>query len=167
MAISEALLPEYDMEMASTRKILERIDDEKFSWKPHEKSYSMGDLATHVATLPLWGVMTVHGDHYDVTDPNNPPPAKAANKAEVLAMFDKSAADAREAIAGADDAVMMQPWSLKADGAVKFTMPKAAVLRSFVMNHMIHHRAQLGMYLRLNNIALPQVYGPTADENSM
>lgn len=166
MAIKEAFLPEYDMEMAATRKILERVDDQKFDWKPHEKSQSMGNLATHIAGIPGWAAVTVHKDHYDPTDSDNPATPEASNKSEVLDIFDKISAEGRAAIAGADDTQLMQPWSLRIAGEVKSTMPKAAVLRAFVLNHIIHHRAQLGVYLRLNDIPLPEIYGPTADENS-
>ncbi len=168
MAISDALLPEFDQEMANTRKTLERVPDDKFGWKPHEKSGSMGWLAGHVANLPSWVSMTIGQDSFDLEPKGvrmNPPPAAASRK-ELLGMFDKNVADARAAIASASDAQLFKPWSLLKNGTSLMTMPKAVCLRSFVMNHLIHHRAQLGVYLRLNNIAVPGMYGPSADEGA-
>lgn len=168
MAISEALLPEFDQEMANTRKTLERVPDDKFGWKPHAKSGTMGWLATHLATLPNWTTTTIEQDSLDLAPPGgSPPPNPAAkDRKELLERFDKSVAAARAAIAKANDAQLMQPWSLLRGGKKIFALPKAAVLRSFVLNHMIHHRAQLGVYLRLNDVPVPSIYGPSADENA-
>jgi uncharacterized damage-inducible protein DinB len=164
MAISDALLPEFDHEMANTRKTLERVPEGKFDWKPHEKSSSMGWLATHLATIPSWTVATLQKDSFDVGDPQaHPvPPTK-----DVLELFDKNVADARAALTSTKDEQFLQPWSLINKGRTIFTMPKVAVLRTFVMNHLIHHRAQLGVYLRLNDIPVPSIYGPSADEGQM
>jgi uncharacterized damage-inducible protein DinB len=164
MAISDALLPEFDHEMANTRKTLERVPEGKFDWKPHEKSGTMGWLATHVARLPSWAVITLQQDSIDIGTPDaTPGPAQG----ELLQVFDKNVAEARAAISGAKDEQFLEPWSLLNNGKTIFTMPKVAVLRSFVMNHLIHHRAQLGVYLRLNNIPVPSLYGPSADEGQM
>lgn len=166
MPLSSALLPEFDQEMASTRKTLERVPENKFGWKPHEKSGPMGWLAAHIANLPGWLVMTMKQDSLDLAPGGvqvQPPPAPK-NSQELLATFDKNVKEARAAIAAASDAELMKPWSLLNNGAVLMTLPKAAVVRSFIMNHIIHHRAQLGVYLRLNNIAVPAIYGPSADE---
>ena len=166
MPLSSALLPEFDQEMASTRKTLERVPENKFGWKPHEKSGPMGWLAAHIANLPGWLVMTMKQDSLDLAPGGvqvQPPPAPK-NSQELLATFDKTVKEARAAIAAASDAELMKPWSLLNNGAVLMTLPKAAVVRSFIMNHIIHHRAQLGVYLRLNNIAVPAIYGPSADE---
>ena len=168
MALNAALLPEFDQEMANTRKTLERVPDNKFSWKPHEKSGAMGWLAGHVANIVGWTSFTLQQDSLDLAPGGvqmQPPPAPKNNK-ELLAEFDKNVKDARSALSAATDAQLMKPWSLLNNGNVLMTMPKAAVLRTFVMNHLIHHRAQLGVYLRLNNVPVPATYGPSADEGS-
>ena len=169
MAISEALLPEFDQEMANTRKNLERVPEDKLGWKPHEKSGTMGWLATHVAEIPGWAVTAIETDSLDLAPPGGPvyQPRVASTRAEILAIFDKNIAAARAAIAGASDGHLMKPWALLKGGSMVLTMPRAVVLRSFVMNHMIHHRAQLGVYLRLNDVPVPAVYGPSADEPGM
>ncbi len=169
MALSEALLPEFDHEMANTRRTLERVPDGKFAWKPHERSGSMGWLATHLANIPSWAVFVINQDSLDLAPqgvPAQPPPAANSRK-ELLEAFDKNVSAARAAIADAGDSHLVKPWSLLKNGNVILTMPRIAVLRSFVMNHSIHHRAQLGVYLRLNNVPLPAIYGPSADEGSM
>jgi len=169
MKISEALLPEYDQETANTRRTLERVPDDKLDWKPHPKSFSMGSLATHVCGLTGWTVDIVEKDSFDVAPVGQPPykdePVKSQK--ELLERFDKNSKAARAAIAGASDEQFMQSWSLLAGGKTLFSMPRIACIRSFVMNHLIHHRAQLGVYLRLNDIPVPAIYGPTADEGSM
>jgi len=169
MTIKDALLPEFDQEMANTRKTLERVPDDKLGWKPHEKSMTMGRLAGHVAELPMWGQMTINQDSHDVAPPGAPPQQglTAKSRQEALDTFDKNVASMRAAIAGASDDQLMKPWSLLKGGQTLMTMPKIAVLRGFVMNHTIHHRAQLGVYLRLNNLSVPSIYGPSADEGQM
>jgi uncharacterized damage-inducible protein DinB len=166
MGLSDTILPEFDHEMANTRKTLERVPDDRFDWKPHEKSMPMGGLATHLATLPSWANHTVDEDSIDIAPVGAPPPrAEPANsRAELLERFDNNVAKARAAIAGASDEQLLRPWTLFAGGKQILTLPKIAVLRSFVMNHIIHHRAQLGVYLRLNDIPVPSIYGPSADE---
>ena len=169
MPISEALLPEFDQEMANTRKTLERVPDDKFAWKPHEKSGTMGWLAAHVANLPSWASYTIDQDFLDMAPGGvspTPPPSPKSRK-ELLEAFDKNVVAARAAIAGAKDDHLFKPWTLQRNGATLLKMPRVAVLRSFVMNHLIHHRAQLGVYLRLNNVPVPATYGPSADEGSM
>ena len=166
MGLSNALLPEFDNEMANTRKTLERVPDDRFDWKPHEKSTAMGGLAGHLANLPSWGSLTVGSDSFDMA-PGGQPLKNAALSSgkELLAKFDENVAATRAAIAGASDEELFKPWTLLSNGNTLLTMPKIAVLRSFVMNHMIHHRAQLGVYLRLNDIPVPSIYGPSADES--
>ena len=166
MKLSDALLPEFDQEMANTRKTLERVPDDKLSWKPHQKSFAMGALATHIANMVGWTVDTIQKDSFDVAPAGAPPtPAPPAkSRQELLDTFDKNAVAARAAIAGASDEHFLKPWSLLAGGKTLFTMPRIACIRSFVMNHTIHHRAQLGVYLRLNDIPVPSIYGPSADE---
>ena len=163
MAISQALLPEFDQEMANTRKALERVPDGKFDWKPHDKSGTMGWLAGHLATLPNLALMALAQDSFDLaTRPTLP---KLNNRAEVLAAFDKGIAEARKAIAAASDEHLMKPWSLLNGGQTLLSLPRIAVLRGFFMNHLIHHRGQFTVYLRLNNVPVPSIYGPSADEN--
>jgi len=169
MKISEMLLPEFDQEMANTRKTLERIPEEKYGWKPHPKSFAFGALASHVADMAGWTVDTMTKDSFDYAPPGqehrpNPP---AASRKELLEKFDAGVAKARAAIAGANDETFFKPWSLLAGGKTVMTMPRLNVVRTFVMNHVIHHRAQLGVYLRLNDLPVPSVYGPSADEGGM
>jgi len=169
MPISEALLPEFDMEMANTRRVLERCPEDKFGWKPHQKSFSMSSLATHIARLPGWAVTTLEQDSFDVAPPGSPPytEAPAASRKELLEEFDKGVAAARAAIAAAPDEHYAKPWSLLQGGQILMTMPRMTCIRSFVLNHGIHHRAQLGVYLRLNDVPVPAIYGPSADEAGM
>jgi uncharacterized damage-inducible protein DinB len=162
MTISESLLPEFDQEMSGTRKMLERVPDGAFAWKPHEKSMTLGRLASHVAEMPNWAVHTITLDKL-VLGPDMKP-FNAASRDEILAVFDKYVPAAREAIAGATDEHLMKLWELEFDGKTFISMPRVAVLRGVVMNHLIHHRGQLSVYLRLNNVPVPGVYGPSADE---
>ena len=168
MALSEAMLPEFDHEMSNTRKTLERVPEDKFGWKPHEKSFSMERLANHLAFLPNWAVSIVNQDSIDVAPVGEPPLKAPEGKTtkEMLEMFDSAIAAARAAIAGASDEQLFRTWTLLAGGKTVLKFPKVACLRSFVMNHSIHHRAQLGVYLRLNDIPVPSIYGPSADEGS-
>ena len=161
MAISESLLPEFDQEMAGVRTTLERVPEDKFDWKPHPKSLSMSVLAGHIANLPSWGTLTVNQDELDTAPggkpmPGPPPPASTA---ELVATFDRTCAEARAAIAGTSDAELMKPWTLLSNGTKLFSLTKVAVLRSIVLNHLIHHRAQLGVYLRINDVASPRSTG--------
>lgn len=165
MAIKDALLPEFDHEMATARKVIERVPEDKFSYKPHEKSMTMGGLASHIADMPTWAVVGIAQDSLDMASGFKP--FQAASSTELVAAFDKNVALARNAIAGASDETLMKSWSLKNGDTTLMTMPKIAVVRSFVMNHIIHHRGQLSVYLRLNNVPVPSIYGPSADEGSM
>ena len=168
MAIRDGLLPEFDQEMANTRRTLERVPDDKLTWKPHPKSGAMGWLAGHVAQLPSWAGMAVGQDSLDLEPDGKPttPPPPPKSRQEILEMFDKSVAAGRAAIAGASDEHLLKPWTLLKNGQTIMTLPRVAVLRSFVLNHLIHHRAQLGVYLRLNDLPVPSIYGPSADEGS-
>ena len=168
MSISQSLLPELDQETASTRKTLERVPADKLDYKPHEKSMAMGRLAQHIAEMIGWGTTTLTSDEFDISPDGSayqPPPV--GTPAEILASFDKGAAEFRAALASTTDEAFMRPWSLKMTGKTMFTMPKIAVVRGMILNHMIHHRAQLGVYLRMNNIPVPAIYGPSADEGAM
>ena len=169
MKISESLLPEFDQEMANTRRTLERVPEDKFDFTPHPKSLTMRWLAGHVANLAGWAVMAIHRDGIDVAPKDGPPPRtpEPESRAALLEMFDKNVAEARAAIAGATDEKLLENWSLLASGQAILTLPRVAVLRGFVMNHLIHYRAQLCVYLRLNDVPVPALYGPSADEAPM
>ena len=166
MPISQMILPEFDHEMANTRKTLERVPDDKFAWKPHEKSMTLGGLSTHLSNIPSWTKETFARTELDVAPPGEPPQRaeEAKSRAELLETFDKNAASARSALESASDESWVEKWSLLAGGKTIFTLPRTAVMRGFVMNHLIHHRAQLGVYLRLLDIPVPSIYGPSADE---
>jgi uncharacterized damage-inducible protein DinB len=127
----------------------------------------LSQLAGHLAEMPMWATMTVAHDEIDVNPPGGPgyQPTVMKTRNELLAIFDEHTKQARALLAGATDEAMMRPWTLKNGGQSILTMPKVAVLRSFVMNHMIHHRAQLGVYLRMNGVPVPALYGPSADES--
>lgn len=166
MAINQALLGEFDHEMANTRKTLERVPDGKFEWKPDPKSMSMGQLAVHITMIPLWGKMTLDTPSFDVNPPGGQTwkQPELKTRAEILASFDKAVPELRAAIAGASDQSLMEQWSLLNGGKTVFTMPRVAVMRAMIMNHLIHHRAQLCVYYRLNGVPVPALYGPSADE---
>lgn len=166
MTIGEMLLPEFDAEMASTRKTLERVPEDKLDWQPHEKSTPLGRLAGHVAQLPSFANIALDTDSLDLSARRHTP-LIPASRGQLLEAFDKSSSEARAAIAGASDERLMQPWSLVYQGKTLFTLPRHAVLRRMMLNHLIHHRAQLGVYLRLNDVAVPGTYGPSADEPIM
>ncbi|PWT87680.1 MAG: damage-inducible protein DinB [Blastocatellia bacterium] len=166
MGLSQSMLPEFDHEMANTRKTLERVPDEKFDWKPHDKSFPMGKLASHLANLPNWANVTIGMDEFDMAPDGQPVKTpECRSTSEVLETFDKNVTAARAAIAAVSDDTLFAPWSLLSNGNKILSLPRVAVLRSFVMNHIIHHRAQLGVYLRLNDVPVPSIYGPSADEN--
>ncbi len=164
MPIVDALLPEFDHEMTVTRKLLERVPDDKFEWKPHPKSMALGQLAQHVATIPSWGSMTLTMSELDLGV--GPPPPAMTSRAELLKAFDGNVAATRAALAGRADAELMVPWTLKNGGQALFTMPRAMVWRGFVVSHLIHHRAQRSVYLRMNDVPIPSMYGPSADEGA-
>lgn len=166
MSIAESLLPEFDHEMANTRKTLERIPDNKLDWKAHPKSNTIGWVGGHLAELPSWVEMTLTKSSLDINPPGGEPfkPFRPTGRKQILETFDKNVATARKAIQATPDAEFLKPWSLLSGGATIFTMPRIGVLRSFVMNHSIHHRAHLCVYLRLNDIPVPALYGPSADE---
>lgn len=163
MQFSESLLPEFDSEMKNTRALLERVTDDLLDYQPHPKSMKLGRLAAHVAELPGWGITTLDMDVLEL-DPSTWKPWIPTSKAEILEAFDKNVEKARAAIAAAPDSKWGEIWTMKFGGNTIISMPKAAVMRGVVMNHMIHHRAQLGVFLRLNNVEIPGMYGPSADE---
>jgi uncharacterized damage-inducible protein DinB len=161
MALKEMLLPEFDQEAAATRLLLERVPGKDAAWKPHPKSASLGALAVHVANLAAWLGMTLTSTELDLAV--TPTPAPFTTVEALLASFDSHVASSRAALAKAADADFAVPWSLKSGDQVYFTFPRAVIVRSFVLSHLIHHRAQLGVYLRLRDVPLPPCYGPTAD----
>jgi uncharacterized damage-inducible protein DinB len=163
----EPLLAEFDEEMAHTRKSLERVPEDRLGWKPHPKSGTLGWLASFLAVLPSWTVTTLKQDSFDLAPPGKPPERLPTMKSrsEIVELFDRNVAEARAAIAAASDEDFHQPWTLLASGKKLMTMPRAKVLRSMMLSHMIHHRAQLGVYLRLLDVPVPAIYGPSADEN--
>jgi uncharacterized damage-inducible protein DinB len=166
MTIGQSMLAEFDQEMQGTRKVLERVPDDKWAWKPHEKSGTVGWLAGHLATLPGWTTMTIKTEELDYAPVNGPSyqPPKIENRKDLLAVFDKESAEARAALSSVGDHEMLKSWKLLAGGKEIFAMPRVAVIRGMVMNHLIHHRAQLGVYFRLIGVPVPGLYGPSADE---
>ncbi len=169
MSIGQNLLPEFDQEMANTRRELERIPEDKFSWKPHEKSMSMGQLSGHIAEIPGWTGMTIQTDSLDVAPVGGQAykPTEHKNRASILEVFDKNVAEGRQALTAVSDETLHRDWSLLAGGQTILTIPKLGCIRTWVLNHIIHHRAQLGVYMRLNDIPVPAIYGPSADEGGM
>ncbi len=157
------LLPEFDHEFSETRKALERVPDERFDWKPHDKSYSLRDLAVHLSNIPEWLPITLETEELDFTA-SSFEPFLPESTAEILDRFDGAVAAARKALADATPEDLQATWTLKSDGHEIFTQPKGMVVRSFVLNHNIHHRAQLGVYLRLLDVPVPGPYGPSADD---
>ncbi len=166
MTIGQMMLGEFDQEMQNTRKVLERCPDEKWNWKPHEKSGTLGWLATHVATMVSWLPTTLSTEELDYAPVGGPAyqPPKIENRKQLLAEFDKNAAESHAALAKVSDAEIMKNWKLLAGGQEIFTMPRVACIRGMCLNHLIHHRAQLTVYYRLLGVAVPGLYGPSADE---
>ena len=169
MAIRDMLLPEFDQETATTRKFLERVPEDRPDWRPHPKSMPLARLAGHVAELAAWATTTLTSDSLDFNPPGGTPYKATVleSRERLLAAFDQNVKSGREALANAQDADFMKPWSLLSGGRTLFTLPKIAVLRSFVFSHTVHHRAQLGVYLRMNEIPVPASYGPSGDEGGM
>jgi uncharacterized damage-inducible protein DinB len=165
MSIVETLLPEFDHEMANTRRLLEVVPAADAAWRPHPKSYSLGDLAAHIVRLPLWGRFVLQQPELDLGSPANASIARVpfTTRGELLDQFDRYVSEARAALASLPDAAMGTTWTLKNRGTTVFSMPRAAVLRGFILSHMIHHRGQLSVFLRLRDVPLPSLYGPTAD----
>ncbi len=166
MALAELLLAEFDVEMKKTRATLERLPDDKPDFKPHEKSMPLVKLANHTAELPGFLSRMLTGDFFDVADRSPNPTPPPAGGAERLERFDSSLASAREQLRGASDTKLEEHWKLLAGGRTLFDGTRYHAVRSFFFNHMIHHRAQLGIYLRLNNCPVPSIYGPSADEQA-
>jgi uncharacterized damage-inducible protein DinB len=156
------LLPEFDHEMANTRRTLERVLDAKLEFKPHEKSYSLLQLAGHIGNIPSWTEVTLTTEGMDIDGPFERD--EPTSRTEILAEFDRNVASARPILEAASHDEMVSPWTLKMGGQEVFTMPRGSVFRLWVLNHMVHHRAQLTVYFRLLGIPVPALYGPSADE---
>jgi uncharacterized damage-inducible protein DinB len=167
MTIGNMMLGEFEQEMQNTRKVLERIPEDKWDWKPHTKSGTVGWLAGHIATLPGWAAMTINTEQLDYAPVDGPSyqPPKMSNRKELLAEFDKCVAETRAALSTVSDEEIMKGWTLLKGGKTIFTMPRVACIRGMVFNHLIHHRAQLTVYYRLLGIPVPGLYGPSADES--
>jgi uncharacterized damage-inducible protein DinB len=164
MAIKDALLADYDHEMGTTRRLLERLPDDKLTWKPHDKSMSLGGLATHLTRIPEWAGTILNEPFFDLAEA--PPPVdEHTSRAAILSAFDAARARTR-AWMDKTDAEYSSLWTLKRAGQQVFSVPRVSGFRSFVLHHIIHHRGQLSVYLRLNGVAVPAIYGPSADEGS-
>ena len=164
--IAQSFLPEFDHEFATLRTHLERVPEDQPDFQPHEKSMTLSRLAGHASEVVTWVEVTLNTDGLDFAD-SDYTPYLMTTREELLAKFDQNVAAAREVLAGTSDETMMGMWTMRSGDTVHMTMPKVAVLRSFVFSHMIHHRAQLGVYLRLLGVPVPQSYGPSADEGEM
>jgi uncharacterized damage-inducible protein DinB len=166
MSYAQTLLPEFDQEMANTRKVLERIPDDQLDWRAHPKSNTIGWNANHIAELPGWSlsIFTESGFDFAPLGGERYQSPKLTTRQDILDLFDRNVAEARKHLVELKDESLNDPWTLRGGERVIFTMPRAAVIRSFLMNHIIHHRAILCVYLRLNNIPVPGMYGPTGDE---
>jgi uncharacterized damage-inducible protein DinB len=166
MSYAQSILPEFDQEMANTRKVLERVPEDKLDWKPHPKSNTIGWNANHLAEMPGWVTNALSATSLDIAPPGAPPyqSPKGRTRREILEVFDKNVAAARQAIESAKDGEMDKSWSLLKGGQTMFSMPRRAVIRTFVINHIIHHRAVLCVYLRMNDIPVPGMYGPSGDD---
>jgi uncharacterized damage-inducible protein DinB len=162
MALRDSLLADFDHEMATTRRLLERLPDDRLSWKPHAKSMTLGGLATHLCTIPQWGGRILDDPSFDLLAlPGTRD--EQHSRAGILAAFDETVRRTRAAM-DKTDAELQSPWSLRRGDQEVFTLPRIAAVRSFILHHIIHHRGQLSVYLRLNDIPVPAIYGPSADE---
>ena len=166
MSLAQMLLPEFDNEMATTRRLLERVPEEKMGWQPHEKSMTLGRLASHLAELTSLGEMVLTTEFRDFAPAGAPPPKRldSRSRQEVLDLFDANVIKSRAAIAEAEDAAFGQTWTLRAGDRVIFSLPRIGAIRTMLMSHTIHHRGQLSVYLRLTDTPVPSIYGPSADE---
>lgn len=166
MLITDLLLPEYDNEITVTRNVMQRVPDGRGSWKPHAKSFPLGHLAQLVARLPGWAPLMMTRTELDIAPATGPqfPGYSLESTATLLAEFEKNATAGRAALAASSDADFDVPWTLKKTGVTVMTMPRYQMLRYMVLNHIVHHRAQLGLYLRMLDLKVPPMYGPTADE---
>jgi uncharacterized damage-inducible protein DinB len=165
MAIAESILPEFDHETATTRTLLERVPEAMAGWKPHARSMSLGELAMHIANIPVWTSITLERKEFDTNPPEGRPMTRPAfeSSSQLLRVYDENVQASRALLARTSDGEFMVQWTLKNGGKSQYSMPRVAVFRSFVLNHAVHHRGQLSVYLRLLDVPLPNIYGPTAD----
>ncbi|MFN6963753.1 MAG: DinB family protein [Pyrinomonadaceae bacterium] len=164
--IAASLINEMKNEIETTRKCLERVPAEKFGYKPHEKSMEMGRLASHIAEMFGWTAATINGHELDFAKMEYKP-FEPKTTAELVEFFETKSSEALRTLESVPDEAFMETWTLRNGEQVYFTLPKVAVMRTFVMNHIVHHRGQLSVYLRLNDIPVPGIYGPSADEQTM
>jgi len=162
MEVIDVMRAEFEQEVASTRKALERITTESFAWSPHDKSMSMGQLVSHLVEIPSWVGSILEQDKFEMEADFKPYEAESIEGA--LEYFDDSAKEALEKMEGRSNENLLETWTFKMGGEVALAMPRVAVLRAFILSHLIHHRGQLTVYLRLNDIPVPAIYGPSADE---
>ena len=162
MTIKDGLLADFDHEMGTTRRLLERLPDDRLGWRPHPRSMTLGGLATHLSTIPSWGGRILNDASFDLVGAP-PPAAEKASRADILSAFDAVCRETRAAM-DKTDGEYQSPWTLMRGGHQVFSVPRAAAFRSFVLHHVIHHRGQLSLYLRLNDVPVPAIYGPSADE---
>jgi uncharacterized damage-inducible protein DinB len=165
MSMTAALLQEYENEAKTTRRVLERVPQDKLAWKPHPKSMSLGYLAMHIAHAQGFCASWTLHDTFDFAAARGDAPGEPSTVAEILAAHDKSVETVKQTLAKVGDGGLQQPWEAKMSGQTLMTMPKAAVVRNIVLNHIYHHRGQLSVYLRLLDVPVPSIYGPSADEN--
>jgi uncharacterized damage-inducible protein DinB len=162
MNIRDSILTELDQEAQTTKRVLDRVPEDKLSWKPHKKAFSLGQLALHIAILPGSVVSVASPDSVEAPNFSHP---EAKSRKEVLDTFSKSLETAKEGLNKMDDARLMSTWNLTRNGKVVLSMPRIAFLRSILLNHNYHHRGQLSVYLRILDVPVPSIYGPSADEN--
>ena len=169
MAIRDSFLPEFDHEMSTTRKTLERVPEDRADWKPHETSMPMGRLAGHIAEMVGFGAVAFQGDSFDFRPAGTPPmpPTVMTSRKQLLELFDKNVSATRAAVSKASDEDLQKVWTLQNGGKTFLQMPRIALLRGMILNHIIHHRGQLSVYLRMNKVPVPSIYGPSGDEGSM
>ncbi len=164
-SLKQIALGDLENELATTRRALERIPDEHLDWKPHARSMSLGGLSTHLATIPLYGMLILSSDELDFGKPMPPNPL-ATSRDEVLSRFDERVAGLRPLVESVEDSALLVPWTLRRGEHVILRQPRAGMLRTFFLSHMVHHRAQLGVFLRLLDVPVPPSYGPSADETT-
>ncbi len=162
---TQQALAALDQVVAGSKTVLQAVPDNRLDWRPHEKSWTMRELAGHLAGIPGWTMPTLAMSEFDISPKDGGPPPQPAfeSVADIAKALDENAAEARALIEESGDEVLRSPWTMLVGGEPRFTLPKSVVLRTFILDHMIHHRAQLGVYLRLAGVAVPQTFGPTAD----
>lgn len=163
MPIIDRFLAEFEHEAATTRKLLERAPEDHYDWKPHPKSMSLRELCSHLAEIPVWVPFIFSADEFEV-DPKTYRPFAAESRSDLLEKFDSNVKQVRETLGAQPDGVLQATWRFKAKGQVVFEFPRLAVLHNFILKHLVHHRGQLSVYLRLKDIPIPSIYGPSADE---